>query len=224
MRFARGDVEGALHDAESGVVAGRRSRDPQSLIPPLSFMAWLMLRTGREREANELLDELVQAVMRSPEENSAETQLALFTLGRQTDLLRLVDATAPTRWREILALIAADNLQAAADLYDELGMLADAALVRMPLLNVTLPRGGMTPRESNSRERSSSGDPSARRTSSRRPTLSLKSWKRPRPTPRSTRRRRLRADRAPVAAKRPRPISAEASGCRRVLLYRSAVA
>ena len=131
IRFARGDVEGALHDAESGVVAGRRSRDPQSLIPPLSFMAWLMLRTGREREANELLDELVQAVMRSPEENSAETQLALFTLGRQTDLLRLVDATAPTRWREILALIAADNLQAAADLYDELGMLADAALVRM---------------------------------------------------------------------------------------------
>ena len=113
------------------MVAGRRSRDPQSLIPPLSFMAWLMLRTGREREANELLDELVPAVMRSPEENSAETQLALFTLGRQTDLLRLVDATAPTRWREILALIAADNLQAAADLYDELGMLADAALVRM---------------------------------------------------------------------------------------------
>ena len=131
MRFARGDVEGALHDAESGVVAGRRSRDPQSLIPPLSFMAWLMLRTGREREANELLDELVQAVMRSPEENSAETQLALFTLGRQTDMLRLVDATAPTRWREILALIAADNLQAAADLYDELDMLADATLVRM---------------------------------------------------------------------------------------------
>ena len=57
--------------------------------------------------------------------------MALFMLGRATDLLRLVDVTAPSKWREVLALIAADNPQAAANLCDELSVLPDAALVRV---------------------------------------------------------------------------------------------
>jgi class 3 adenylate cyclase/tetratricopeptide (TPR) repeat protein len=131
IRFARDDLEGAIEDAEAGVAAGRRMGDPQSLIPGLTFAAWLMLRTGRGREADAVVDELVELLLRSPEEHQVETAMDLVTLGRMADLQRLIDAMAPTRWKDLFGLIAADQPDRAADIADDLGATALAALVRM---------------------------------------------------------------------------------------------
>ena len=130
IRFARGDVAGAVDDAERGLAAGRRAGDPQALLPALSFMAWALIQVGRRREAGTLVDELLQQD-EVAEFVHAELALEMGTLGRHADLERLVSGSGVARWRDVLALIAAGSLVEAADLCEELGVLPAAAYVRM---------------------------------------------------------------------------------------------
>ncbi len=59
IRFARGDREGALDDAEQAVRAGRRSGYPHAITPAFGVMVWLLTEVERHDEAEALLDELV---------------------------------------------------------------------------------------------------------------------------------------------------------------------
>ena len=130
IRFARGDVDGALEDAERGLAAGRRMGDPQALLPALSFMAWVLIETGRLREAETLVDELLQHGD-AAEHVHFELAVAMGALGRHAPLEQLVSGARAVRWRDVLALIAAGSLGEAADLCEELGVLPAAAYLRM---------------------------------------------------------------------------------------------
>ena len=130
IRFARGDVDGAIEDAERGLAAGRRMGDPQALLPALSFMAWILIETGRLREAEILVDELLQHADVA-EYVHVELGVAMGALGRHAALEQLAGGSGPSRWRDVLALIAAESLVEAADLCEQLVALPAAAYVRM---------------------------------------------------------------------------------------------
>ncbi|MDQ2966683.1 MAG: hypothetical protein M3R57_12640, partial [Chloroflexota bacterium] len=129
IRFARDDIVGALEDAESGLAAGRRIGDPQSLIPTLGFMAWLLIELEREREANELIDEMFQ-YPNAGANSGPDLALGMLKLGRR-DVDRLAATSAAGPWRDMFALIAAAKLPDAVAVSEELGMRPASALLRL---------------------------------------------------------------------------------------------
>jgi hypothetical protein len=131
IRFARGDLQGAAEDAEGALVAGRRAGDPQILIPALSFMAWLKVRTGRQPEADQLIDEVIDVAIESPEQVTVELAVTLMALQRRSSLKRIVEAMGPTRWRDLFSLIGGGKAGDAADVAAQIGVLPDAALLHM---------------------------------------------------------------------------------------------
>ncbi|MDQ2964964.1 MAG: AAA family ATPase [Chloroflexota bacterium] len=129
IRFARDDVAGALDDAERAVAAGRRMGDPQSIVPALGFMTWLLVELGRTNEATEALDELFE--YRDLTGNyGPDLALAMLELGRG-DVDRLVVATPVGKWRDLFTLLAASRLADAASVADEIGLRPTAALLRL---------------------------------------------------------------------------------------------
>jgi class 3 adenylate cyclase/tetratricopeptide (TPR) repeat protein len=59
IRWARGDVAGALEDAEAGLRSSREIHDAQALGPSLATLARLLVHEGRTEEATPLVDELL---------------------------------------------------------------------------------------------------------------------------------------------------------------------
>jgi anti-sigma-K factor RskA len=59
-----------------------------------------------------------------------ELAIAMEALGRHADLERLVNRMGATKWRDLVALIAAGRHGEAADLSDELGEIPAGALLR----------------------------------------------------------------------------------------------
>lgn len=130
IRLARGDVDGAVEDAERGLAAGRRAGDPQALLPAISYMAWVRIEQALPHEAEILVDELVQHGD-AAEFVHAELAVSLNALGRQAALDQIVSSSGEVRWRDVLALIAAGSVGEAADLCEELVMLPVSAYLRI---------------------------------------------------------------------------------------------
>jgi class 3 adenylate cyclase/tetratricopeptide (TPR) repeat protein len=129
IRFARDDIAGALDDAERGLAAGRRIGDPQSIVPALGFMTWLLVELGRTGEATETLDEMFE--YRDLGGNiGPDLALAVLELGRD-DVDRLVSATPVGKWRDLFSLIAVSRFADAANVADEIGLRPAAALLRL---------------------------------------------------------------------------------------------
>lgn len=93
-------------------------------------LAWVLIETGRPREAEILVDELLQhgAVA---EFVHVELALALGGLGRHAALEQLVIQSGSVRWKDVLALIADGSLVDASDVCEQLGSLPAAAYLRM---------------------------------------------------------------------------------------------
>jgi tetratricopeptide (TPR) repeat protein len=131
IQFSRGDLAGATLEAERALAAARRIAVPQSLIPALWFMTFLLVRTGRTDEAQATADELLATLAESPGDFYPEAALALLELGRSQDLRQITDRMSPTKWRDLgLALVEGDLLLAA-QLADELRARPFAAEVRL---------------------------------------------------------------------------------------------
>jgi tetratricopeptide (TPR) repeat protein len=129
IRFARDDIAGALEDAERGLAAARRIGDPQSMVPALGFLTWLLVELGRTREATDALDEMLE----SPELGGncgPDVVVAMVELGRH-DVDRVVAATPAGKWRDLFSLIAASKPADAAAVADEIGVRPAAALLRL---------------------------------------------------------------------------------------------
>ena len=137
IRLARGDLRGALQDADAGLEHARVVKEPQVLYPSLAFRARLLLATGRQQEAgteaNQLLAMLAQqGVLPTAPDWSGDLAVVLQALGRGPKLVELLaDAKSPTGWFEAAAAVAAGDFPRAADLYDQTEAQPDAAFARL---------------------------------------------------------------------------------------------
>ena len=142
IRMSRGDLDGALEDAERGLAAGRRLGDPQVVLPALAIAAWVAFEHGARVRARELADELV----RHPDAASdvpVELLIALRELGREADMHRLADESPEGGWREMFRLYAAGRSAEAADVADRMDVRPTAALLRLAAAEA-LARDGQT--------------------------------------------------------------------------------
>ena len=137
MRLAKDDVQGAVEDAEASLPLGRQAKDPQTLIPALSFAAVASLAAGRVDDAERLADELLArdvAAHRIPHHVSPVFDLAwvLIALGRSAELVEAVDAVRiRTPWMDAAAAIARGEYLRAADRYAEIGARPNEAYTRL---------------------------------------------------------------------------------------------
>jgi tetratricopeptide (TPR) repeat protein len=137
IRLARDDVQGAADDAAESLPLGRQGKDPQTLLPALSFAAVASLEAGRIGEAEELADELLDldvAAHKTPHHVSPVFDLAwvLTELGRSAELAEAIDAVAVrTPWIEAAAAVARGEYVRAADMYAEMGARPNEAHTRL---------------------------------------------------------------------------------------------
>ena len=130
IRYARGDLPGAIEDADKGLAAGQAD-DPQTFVPSRSFAAWLMLRLGRVAEAHRLIDQLVPLLESGLRELAlAENAIVLDALGRRDELARFAATSPPGPWADVFAATVAGRFDVAADIVDELDTAPTAALLR----------------------------------------------------------------------------------------------
>ena len=137
IRLARGDLRGALQDADVGLELARLAKEPQLFYPLLAFRARALLAAGREQEsdteANQLLAMLAQqGVLPTAPDWSGDLAVVLQALGQGAELVELLaDAKTPTRWFQAAAAVAAGEFQRSADLYDQIEAQPHAAFARL---------------------------------------------------------------------------------------------
>jgi len=145
IRLAQGNVPGAVSDAESALEIGLAARDPQSLVPSLSFAAVALLAAGRSSEAGRLADELLahRAIQRPVAHHSSpwfDLSLALTDLGRTDDLhAALSRVEVRTRWVDAAEATSRGDYVGAARLYAEAGNLPAEAYTRLRAAQAGLP-------------------------------------------------------------------------------------
>ena len=137
IRLARGDLRGALQNADAGLEHARNTKEPQALYTNLAFRARALLTAGREPEANTDASELLamlaqQGVLPTAPDWSGELAIVLQTLGRGAELVELLTgAKTPTPWFQAAAAVAAGEFQRAADLYNQIEAPPEAAFARL---------------------------------------------------------------------------------------------
>jgi tetratricopeptide (TPR) repeat protein len=134
IRIGRGDPDGALADADRGVLVGREARDAQAVLPALAERARILLQVGRREEAAAGIEEVLATV--DPEAVMDWTwwivpaAVVLTDLGRTEELLALGGEEIPSRWIQAARRWAGGDLVGAADLFDEIGSAVDEAAAR----------------------------------------------------------------------------------------------
>jgi tetratricopeptide (TPR) repeat protein len=137
IRLARGDLRGALQDADAGLEHARVAKEPQVLYPSLAFRARALLAAGRQQEAGTEANQLLamsahQGVFPTAPDWSGDVAVVLQTLGRGAELVELLaDAKTPTGWFEAASALATGAFQRAADLYDQIEAQPEAAFARL---------------------------------------------------------------------------------------------
>ncbi|MGH2712085.1 MAG: AAA family ATPase [Actinomycetota bacterium] len=136
IRLSRGQVEGALSDAERGLAVGRDAKDPQSFYPALAEYALIQALAGRPAEADAAIEEL----RRTPNLGKSWLQvglwmlpatLALLEMGRISEALSFPVEGPTMPWREAAFAIGSGDLSRGADILHEIGSLSDEAYVRL---------------------------------------------------------------------------------------------
>ncbi len=135
MRDAFGDADGALVDHLRAVALAREKDDPVGFSAILGICAAALADRGSEDEARSLVDELVPLV-RAKGVHGGLASLMPFAeqLGVREELRSAVrDAPPPAskRWRDALLLALDGDPRAAAELYDVIGALPQAAHTRL---------------------------------------------------------------------------------------------
>jgi class 3 adenylate cyclase/tetratricopeptide (TPR) repeat protein len=135
IRQGRGDVQGAIADAERAVQVGRAVGDPQALMPALAERARLLFLTGRPDEAEAIVDEMLATIDPRPTLDWAwwflSAAIVLTDVGRAQDLLGLGGEDLPTGWVQAGRRWAMGDLAGAADRLQEVGSAPDEAYARL---------------------------------------------------------------------------------------------
>jgi tetratricopeptide (TPR) repeat protein len=145
LRSARGDSEGGRRDIDGALDFGRRSREPQALLPPLADTAVIAATSGGREAAQrvaQLFDEAVEAVEAdmSGAHSLAEFALAL-ALTNQAERFAAVSAEGPWRWLAAARLIAAGRHAEGADELAATGARPEEALARLLAARTLIGRG-----------------------------------------------------------------------------------
>ena len=119
IRFARGDVQGALADGADSLAAARAAGDAQMLVPAAAFgsrLLWQREEEGAEALALELVELCRGASLNIANDSFPEVAPVFAGLGLRAELEELAAAMpTPTPWRDGgLALGTGDPLAAAA--------------------------------------------------------------------------------------------------------------
>jgi tetratricopeptide (TPR) repeat protein len=135
IRLARGDVAGAVEDARKGADFARAAKDPQLVQPGLGFAARVHATAGMRAEAEALVEE---ALATAPMVGIIATELvwAVRELGRADDFEERAFVARPANrepspWRAAACAVAADDLERAAAVYEEIGALPHWAYSRL---------------------------------------------------------------------------------------------
>ncbi len=130
IQLARGDVEGALADAERALHLARESGDPVNLNPALAFAARVQLAAGRQAEAAELVDGLLDSIghgLLKPD-LGIDLGIDLVELGRPAEVL---DSALPSRWLDAAKAFVAGDPRRAAEVYAQIGSRPDEAYAHL---------------------------------------------------------------------------------------------
>ncbi len=135
IRVARGDLDGALADADRGVEVGRTAGDPQTVHPALAERARVLLVMGRLGEAEIAIDEVLRTV--DPRQGGewawwiVAAAIVLTEVGRANEILALGGEGSPSRWVAAARSWAAGDLPGAAAIFEEIGAAPDEAYARL---------------------------------------------------------------------------------------------
>jgi class 3 adenylate cyclase/tetratricopeptide (TPR) repeat protein len=130
IRYARGDVSGAISDAERSLAVARR-QDPQNLLVALPLAAWLAYETGRTPAAQTLLDEFMTLFGKAFTDTATmECAIVLDALGRHADVVRLAENVTPGAWADVFSATADGRFDEAAEIVARLDVAPAAALLR----------------------------------------------------------------------------------------------
>jgi class 3 adenylate cyclase/tetratricopeptide (TPR) repeat protein len=133
IRLARGDVDGAVADADAVLEAGRGG-ESQFLFPALAFRARALVATGAGT-AVDCVDEMIERVAAAATSYTSfwvtDLAVAACSVGRSRELLGALPEDGPTKWTRAARAYAEGDFAEAARLYDEIGSTPDAAYARL---------------------------------------------------------------------------------------------
>jgi len=143
--MGRGDLTGALKDADRAIEVGREAGDPQALLPSLAARARILLAAGRDEEAEADVAEIMDLNAAEPSLDWAwwilPASIVLTARGRGDDLLAVGGERLPSDWVRAARLWASDDLAGAADLLGAMGAVPDEAYARMRLADRLIAAG-----------------------------------------------------------------------------------
>jgi class 3 adenylate cyclase/tetratricopeptide (TPR) repeat protein len=137
VRLARGDADGAEPDAELAVELVRPIRDPQALHPDLAMAASIFAVVGNEARAGQTLDEALDSLRDISPLGFAVIELPLLawaavSLGRESELVEVIEHEPfKSPWLLSALAVASRDFRAAADILDEMGLVAHEAFFRL---------------------------------------------------------------------------------------------
>lgn len=144
--LARGDLPGALDDADTAAQLAHAADVPEDLYWALALRSRVLLASRRTQEADSQASQLLAMLMErgaplTAPDRSGDLALVLQTLGRASDLQGLTRIWTATPWRQAATAIATGDFQHAADHYAHIGSLPDAAFARLQAANQSLAAG-----------------------------------------------------------------------------------
>jgi class 3 adenylate cyclase/tetratricopeptide (TPR) repeat protein len=137
IRLARGNLVGALEDADAGLNLARHAKSMEVLYPALAVRARVLLAAGRLQDAamqaDELLSKLTKRGLLALGLNwSGDLALVLQGLGRGAELVELVaTAMLQTPWHQAAIAVANREFERAAELYTQIGSLPDQSFAHL---------------------------------------------------------------------------------------------
>jgi DNA-binding SARP family transcriptional activator/class 3 adenylate cyclase len=131
IRLGRGELAGALEDADAALELAVRMNDGLQRQVALALRGRILLAAGRREEAAYCLDGVLALQREGAGQAYATGDLAVLVveLGRPAE--SLPDALAPTRWHEAVRLFVQREFQAATEVFEAMGADADAAVARL---------------------------------------------------------------------------------------------
>jgi tetratricopeptide (TPR) repeat protein len=137
IKLGRGDLVGALGDAERSVELSRPARDPQALHAMLLDASYVAASAGQRGRATALLDEWIALAGDALEAVSSPSLVhAAWTavlVERNGELLAALDSDFKSTWVECARAFALGELRLAADLCTQLQAGPEEAYVRLRL-------------------------------------------------------------------------------------------